>query len=120
MDIRYMGFEQQKNARAFRFDVVVKGQPNRRCIVTADISLFLRNRVALQEGPTLSANKLNVDLENNLDCELHELTEQDLRQHTEARLQAEATRAEKRGGRRPPAATPGAQQQRSHWRNFGL
>lgn len=119
MDIRYMGFEQQKNARAFRFDVVVKGQPNKRCVVTADLSLFLRNRVALQEGPTLSANKLTIDLENNLDGE-HELTEQDLQRHTEARLQAEATRAEKRGGRRPPAATPGAQQQRSHWRNFGL
>jgi hypothetical protein len=119
MDIRYMGFEQQKNARAYRFDVVVKGVPNKRCVVTADLALFLRNRVALQEGPTLSANKLSSDLENNHEGE-HELTDQDLRLHTEARLQAEATRAEKRGGRRPPAATPGAQQQRSHWRNFGL
>ena len=119
MDIRYMGFEQEKNARAYRFDVVVKGQPNKRCVVTADLELFLRNRVALQEGPTLSANKLTTDLEANVDGE-HQLTDQDLRQQTEARLQAEATRAEKRGGRRPPAATPGAQQQRSHWRNFGL
>jgi len=119
MDIRYMGFEQQKNARAYRFDVVVKGQANQRHVVTADLGLFLRNRVALQEGPTLSASKLTADLAGNFEGE-HELTDQDLRLHTEARLQAEAIRAEKRGGRRPPATSAGAQQQRSHWRNFGL
>lgn len=119
MDIRYMGFEQRENTRTYRFDVVVKGQPNRRCLVTANLALFLRNSVALQEGPTLSASRLSSDLAANMDGE-HELTDQDLRQHTEARLQAEAVRAEKRGGRRPQAPTSGTQQQRSPWRNFGL
>jgi|SRR5258705_13065561 len=103
MDIRYMGFEQQKNARSYRFDVVVKGQPNRRCVVTADLALFLRNRVALQDGPTLSATKLNADLESNREGD-HELTDQDLRLHTEERRLAEAARVEKR-------------QQRSHFRS---
>ena len=119
MDIRYLGFEQQANARAYRFDIVEKGHPPRHCVVTADLALFLAHRVALQEGPTLSATKLSADLESNLDGDRHELTEEDLRQHTAARLLAEATRAEKRGGRRPPAA-PAAAQQKSHWRNFGL
>ena len=118
MDIRYLGFDQQKNARAYRFDVVVKGQPPQHCIVTADLTLFLTYRVALQEGPGLSACKLTADLENGI-ADRHELTGEDLRLHTEARLQAEATRAEKRGGRRPPAAAAGAAQ-RSHWRNFGI
>ena len=118
MDIRYLGFDQQKNARVYRFDVVVKGQPPQHCIVTADLALFLTYRVAIQEGPTLSANKLTADLEGGI-AESHELTGDDLRLHTEARLQAEAIRAEKRGGRRPPAAAAGVQQ-RSHWRNFGL
>lgn len=106
MDIRYMGFEQQKNARSYRFDVVVKGQPNRRCVVTADLALFLQNRVALQEGPTLSASKLSADLESNQEGE-HELTDHDLRLHTAERKQAEAVRAEKR-------------QQRSHFRSPSL
>ena len=90
-----MGFEQRENTRTYRFDVVVKGQPNRRCLVTANLALFLRNSVALQEGPTLSASRLSSDLAANMDGE-HELTDQDLRQHTEARLQAEAVRAEKK------------------------
>ncbi len=41
MEVRYLGFEQQLNARAYRFDVIEKGQPARRFIVTADLALFL-------------------------------------------------------------------------------
>jgi len=106
MDIRYMGFEQQKNARSYRFDVVVKGQPNRRCVVTADLALFLTNRVALQDGPTLSATKLTADLESNQEGD-HQLTDHDLRLHTQERRLAEAARVEKR-------------QQRSNFRAPGL
>ncbi|MBS1855132.1 MAG: hypothetical protein JST11_07190 [Acidobacteria bacterium] len=119
MDIRYMGFDQQQNARIYRFDVVEKGHPAKRCLVSVDVSLFLRHHVALQDGPTLSASKLAADIEKNFDGS-HELTDQDLREHTAARLQAEAARAEKRSGRRPSPTSPAVQQQRANWRNFGI
>src|SRR5579862_1664326 len=99
MEVRYLGFEQQQNARSYRFDVIEKGQPARRFVVTADLSLFLANRVGIQEGPNLSASKLAADLEKNIDG-AHELTGEDLRSHAVARAQAELKRAEMRKGPR--------------------
>ena len=78
-----MGFEQRQNARAFQFSVMEKGQPSRHFVVTADLGLFLANRVALQEGPTLSASKLAADLAKNFEGE-HQLTADDLREHADA------------------------------------
>ncbi len=118
VEVRYLGFEQQRNARAYRFDVIEKGQPSRRFIVTADLALFLVHRVGIQEGPTLSASKLAADLERNFDG-AHELTADDLRSHVNARSLADAQRAEmRRTHRRRPA--PAASEERSPWRNFGL
>jgi len=119
MEVRYLGFEQQRSARVFRFDVMEKGQPTRRCVVTADMALFLSHRVGIQEGPTLCAGKLSSDLEKNFDG-AHELTAADLRSHVDARLQAEARRAEMRKTpRRRPAPSPEGEQ-RSPWRNMGV
>jgi hypothetical protein len=117
LNIRYLGFEQRKNARAYLFDAVEKGCPARHFVVTADLALFLTHHVPLQEGPALSAVKLNADLAVDVQGEDHELTDSDLRSHNETRLLAEATRAQKRGPRRPPnaGATP-----KSPWRNFGI
>lgn len=119
MEIRYLGFEQQLSARVFRFDVMEKGQPTRRCVVTADMALFLSHRVGIQEGPTLCAGKLAADMEKNFDG-AHELTAEDLRLHVDARSQAEARRAEMRKTprRRPAPAQEGAPQ--SSWRKLGV
>lgn len=120
MEVRYLGFEQQQNSRAYRFEVTQKGQPSRRFIVTADLSLFLTHHVGIQEGPTLSASKLTADLDRQFEG-VHELTSDDFRSHANARSLAEAQRAEARkGGRRssPPPTPAGAE--RSSWRNFGL
>jgi hypothetical protein len=119
MNLRYLGFEQRQNARAYQFDIVEKGQPPRQFVVTADLSIFLTYRVGLQEGPALSATKLAANLESNFDG-AHELTGEDLRLYVSARLLAEAERAEKRSrGRRHPES-PAAAQQRSPWRNSGI
>jgi hypothetical protein len=48
MEVRYLGFEQRQNARSYRFDVVEKGPPARRFIVTADLSLFHTLGVVMQ------------------------------------------------------------------------
>src|SRR6516164_8844299 len=41
MELRYLGFDQRQNARAFWFDVVVKGAPTMQAVVVADMALFL-------------------------------------------------------------------------------
>jgi hypothetical protein len=116
MAFRYLGFEQRQNARVYRFDVAEKGQPSRHCTVTADLALFLTHRVAIQEGPVLSATKLAADLEKNFDG-THELTEEDLRSHVTARTLAVAHRAETR---RAPRRRPTNVDEKSPWRNFGI
>jgi len=120
MEVRYLGFEQRENSRAYRFEVIQKGLPTRRLVVTADLSLFLVHHVGFQEGPTLSASKLTADLDRHFDG-AHELTGDDLRVHADARTMAEARRAEMRKGvrRRAPQAPPPGDD-RSPWRNFGL
>jgi hypothetical protein len=118
MEFRYLGFDQRQNARAYRFDGIVKGEPIRHFIVTADLSLFLMHHVGIQEGPGLCATKLAADLEKTLEG-THELTEDDLRAHASARANAEARKAEARkaGTRRAAGA---AAQAHSPWRNTGF
>jgi hypothetical protein len=119
MEFRYLGFEQHQNARDYQYDVLVKGEPVRRFIVTADLALFLAHHVGIQEGPSLCAQKLANDLEQSQEG-THKLTEDDLRAHTAARATAEARKAEARktGPRRSTTAAPA--QERTPWRTFGL
>lgn len=119
MEVRYMGFDQQQNARVYRYEVLEKGQPPRRFTVTADLALFLVHHVGIQEGPTLCSNKLTADLANNVE-DGHELTGEDLRLHAAAKTQAEFQRAEMRknsGRRRTPSP---AAEERTPWRNMGV
>ena len=101
MDFRYMGFDQQENARTFRFDVIVEGEPNRHCTVRADLAIFLAQRIAIQEAPAMCAQKLASDLAGGVEGK-HELTEADLHAFVHARALAEEQRVERRraAGRR--------------------
>jgi hypothetical protein len=115
MEVRYLGFEQLQSARTYRFDVLEKGQPAKRFIVTADLALFHIVGVGIQEGPTLSASKLVADLASDF-AGAHELTAEDLRAYLNARALAGAKRAEMRKTpRRRPAPTEG----RPAWRDIG-
>jgi len=121
MEVRYLGFEQQDNSRSYRFEVIEKGQRPRRFVVLADLALFLANRVGIQEGPTLSANKLTADLDRHFDG-VHQLTGDDLRLFANARAVEEARRAEARKvvRKRAVAATAAPGDDHSPWRNLGL
>ena len=118
MEFRYVGFEQQQNARAFRFDVVAEGEITRHLVVTADLAHFLVYRVGIQEGPSLCAQKLAADLEKGVEG-AHRLTEDDLREHAAARTLAETRRAEARkaGPRRSTGTTA---RENSPWRKSGI
>jgi len=105
MQLRYLGFDQLQNARAFRFDIINKGEVTKQATVTADLSLFLQHRVGIQDGPTLCASKLTADLENSIEG-AHTLTGDDIRSHAEARATAEAKRIEaRRNTHRRPTPT---------------
>jgi hypothetical protein len=103
MELRYMGFDQSQNTRCYRFDRMVKGEPTVRLTITADLALFLEHRIQIQEGPTLCAGKLAADLALSL-MGTHQLTNDDLIAHLQARTIAEALKSESRGKRTHRAA----------------
>jgi hypothetical protein len=102
MQLRYLGFDQSQNARAYRFDITEKGQATRQCTVMVDLCLFRTHHVGIQDGPNLCAKKLTADLET-VSAGEHQLTGDDLRAFAEARDAEEARRVEARKGgiRRP-------------------
>ena len=56
--LRYLGFEQAQNVRAYRFERLLPGEETTTLLVTADMTLFARHHVALQEGPGLCLHLL--------------------------------------------------------------
>ena len=95
MQLRYMGFDQTQGVRVYRFDSIVDRAPAVRYIVTADLALFLKHRIGIQEGPTLCARKLASDLELP-ELREHILTNDDLLAYVAARSDAEARKAANR------------------------
>jgi hypothetical protein len=95
MELRYMGFDQHDNIRAYKFDSVEKGQPIVRLVITADLTLFLKHHVNIQEGPDLCARKLSAD-SAAIGPKDHQLTNEDLLVFATARADEKAHRAELR------------------------
>ena len=87
LQLRYAGFDQAANIREYKFDGVAHGQATRRFIVTADLALFVKCHVGMQEGPSLCLRKLSADLEIPRRLK-HELTYDDLLAYVTARAAA--------------------------------
>jgi len=85
--LRYMGFDQAKNIREYRFDGVGAGEAAKHFVVSADLALFATHNVGLQEGPALCLKRLSADLET-LQQLPHELTGGDLAAHVSAQAAA--------------------------------
>lgn len=120
MELRYYGFDQSKNARAYRFGLIVKSEATREFVVTADLRLFLTHHVGIQEGPSLCARKLAADLEACAEgphelSDLHELTDEDMRVHAKAKATEEERRIEARKGTRKRSNVPPPQ---APWRGM--
>jgi hypothetical protein len=67
-----------------RFAVVIKGVTTIQAVVTAEMALFLKYRVGIQDGPSLRASRLTADLEQNVHGG-HVLTAEDFRAFSERR-----------------------------------
>jgi hypothetical protein len=113
VELRYVGFDQHANTRAYKFDSVEKGRPIVRLVVTTDLTLFLQHHVSIQEGPSLCARKLSTDPAEIGEYD-HQLTKQDLVAFATACADEKAHRAElrrkanqhRRGPFRPPFQPP--------------
>ena len=62
MQLRYMGFDQAKNIREYKFDGAAEGKTIAHFVVSADLALFVKHRVGLQEGPSLCLKRLSTNL----------------------------------------------------------
>jgi hypothetical protein len=92
VDLRYIGFDQAKNIREYRFKSVAEGE-TQHFLVSVDLALFVKHNVGLQEGPALCLKRLSADLET-LQQSPHELTSDDLAAH----VSAQAAAAERKTG----------------------
>lgn len=103
----YAGFDQPGSLRLYRFSAVARGEPTRHFIVSVDLGLFLKHRVALQEAPALCLRKLSrADLKATPGR--HELTEGDLTAYVSDRAAIAARNLQRRRWHKPrrPTAAP--------------
>jgi len=65
-EVRYEGFEQKNDVRSFKFRAWRTGEENQEVIVTADLGLFRKHGVTIQEGPTLCLRFLEAEFQQPL------------------------------------------------------
>ncbi|HWR51764.1 MAG TPA: hypothetical protein VN428_11690 [Bryobacteraceae bacterium] len=63
--VRYLGFEQQSEQRAYEFDRVSSGEERATFVFTMDLSLLRRCQVKVQDGPGLCLSLLKAGLETS-------------------------------------------------------
>lgn len=102
MQLRYMGFAQASNTREYKYDALVQGEVTQHFVVSADLALFQKYRVGIQEGPALCMRKLSADLAGT-PLTRHELTDEDLLAFAAARAAAGERRP---GPRKSRSAAP--------------
>ena len=73
--LRYAGFEQTGSVRTYLFNRVVIGQKSTPMVVTAEIPMFLKHHVSIQDGPALCLHVLSLE---TADGPSRELTEEDI------------------------------------------
>jgi hypothetical protein len=111
MQLVYMGFTQQASLRCFRFQrVFVQARPSNlpkvmEITMKADMALFLRYRIPVQEGPALCLQILNTELaghdESDLEAASYAITSEHLSSFVSARTTVEEARAARRKPRAP-------------------
>jgi cold shock CspA family protein len=83
--LRYVGFDQAKGIRTYKFERNWPGEDTETMVVTTDLELFTRHRVPIQEGPALCMRLLEAEGETGANLR-HSLTEKDLISFLAARL----------------------------------
>jgi cold shock CspA family protein len=114
--VRYMGFKQTGNIRAYEFERLSPEGATQTATVSTDLALFLKHHVRIQDGPALCLRlamaELDVDNADGWSPIKRSLTDQDMQVH----LPQRATTPKKRLGGRRPAPNPNVGK---HWRGTG-
>jgi hypothetical protein len=84
MDFRYDGFHQLSNIREFIFRLEERGADPKMISVLADMSLFAKYHLAVQDGPLLCLRKLSAELPTTPDVFC--LTDDDIRNFAETHV----------------------------------
>jgi cold shock CspA family protein len=61
--VRYLGFEQTGNIRAYQFERLSPGGEKQTATLSADLTLFLTHNVGLQDGPALCLGLVAAELD---------------------------------------------------------
>jgi hypothetical protein len=61
--LRYSGFDQVQNTRLYLFQSFVPGEKKKLIVVSAEMSLFVKHRVRIQDGPTLCLHILKLEMQ---------------------------------------------------------
>ncbi|RPI25177.1 MAG: hypothetical protein EHM61_15065 [Acidobacteria bacterium] len=64
-EIRYEGFEQKNDVRSFRFRAWRTGEENQDIVVTAEMALFRKYGITIQEGPGLCLRLVEAELQQS-------------------------------------------------------
>jgi hypothetical protein len=87
VELRFVGFEHTNTVRTFHFQAFIDGQEVRECAVTADMTLFGKYRIGIQEGPALCSRLVMAGLATSLtETASLALTEKDILAHVESRM----------------------------------
>lgn len=62
-EVRYQGFEQKNDVRSFRFRAWRIGEENQDLVVSADLALFRKYGITIQEGPALCLRLIEAELQ---------------------------------------------------------
>lgn len=96
LHFRYAGFDQEKDVRSYLFQILPPTEDQKLIVLNAEMSLFVKHHVRIQDGPSLCLHALTVSPEPLL---LHSLTDQDILAYIAARPVAVKRIGAKRGGR---------------------
>ena len=61
--LRFVGFEQTKSIRGYKFERTAIGEETETFVVTTDMALFTKHHIGIQEGPALCLHLLVAELE---------------------------------------------------------
>ena len=61
--LRYVGFDQTKGIRTYRFERTSVGEETETFAVTTDVALFTKHHIGIQEGPALCLHVLMIGLD---------------------------------------------------------
>jgi cold shock CspA family protein len=86
VELRFVRFDQANSIRTFHFQACVAGKETRDYSVTADVTLFGKHRIGIQEGPALCSRLVMAGLASSLtETASLALTEKDILAHVESR-----------------------------------